>query len=479
MGSEDVLRSKGETMTVLRANLRLFWERWSFWTLYAGILCMVAFPVVLEWVQYYYTGKLSVDFLFPVLATGVLPIGLIVGVMQVETLSCPFALTLPGHQRVVRQVVFVVGLVVSLGVTLIVLPDISLPGSLVLRLWATFSASLVIYLVGVGFTYVIPLQALTVIVMFAWFLFVSGSGWSVYEASPQIILGFPIPVIVVGFLSAAVAWLCLGRPAWGLQAGVAWREWLARQWRRDRVREGTHRDSASHPFLLSLVQTSRGPSAGTYLCGTLYAWLVPGGEGRRQLVLTLAAALACAGLARCFPSIGPLFVMVVPFSFRTPPLYSKLLVGGGRRERFLTTFMLLIIVGVVWTTSVALSFAAMDLMQAYLPQIAAKAADPNQSSSPENIRLAVFLTAFYPLLAFVDLAFRGQPIRQTVASMVVLLFLYSPVIFTKHWLMGIPLVCVPLGITVSWFVCAYGLYRITTRRDLVWARPDEWIGRGW
>lgn len=459
-------------MSILRANLRLFWERWSFWILYFFILSTVTFSVVSEWAQYCFLGRFSVELLSTVLTLGVLPIGLIVGAMQVEILSCPLALTLPGHQRVVRQVVFTVGSILSLAVTLIVLPGITRAGSLVLGSWATFSASLVVYLVGVGLTYVIPRQALIAVATFAWFMFDPGSGRGFDEAAPHIILGFPISVIVVSFLSAAVAWLCLKRPAWGLQINVSWREWLLRRWRRGRIGQEIPAASVSNPLFLRLVRASRGPSAARCIWGALYGWMVPGG-GRGQLVLTPIAALACAVLALYVPVMGFVLIMYLPFSFPRPSLYSKLPITGGRRERFLATLVLLIIAGGVWTISVAVSFAAVDLVQAYLPQVQTRAANLEQIFPPVNIRLAVFLTALYPLRAFVDLVFQGLPTHGKCSNAVLFLFVYLPILFTQRWLTGMPLVCVPLALVASWLVSMYGLYQITMRRDLVIDRPDE------
>jgi len=454
-------------MSVLRANLRLFWERSWLWVSYACILSVVV--VIRMWDL---MGIHLEDDLFLVLAAVVVPISQIVAVMQVEILSCPFALTLPDHQSIVRQVVFIVGLVVSLGVTLIALPDIALAGHLIPRLWATFSACLAVYFVGTGLTYVFALPGMNIAVV-AWIVAFSGSSWGIDVAVTHIVLDFPIPVIITSLLTAAIVWLCLGRPPWRFRAGAWPRKWLLGLWYRSRMAGREAADSAGNRFLLELVRGGGRPNTAQYIWGALYAWLTPGGGGRGQLVDTSAFALACAALTWYFPSVGLIFIMTMSFEgFSKPALYSKLLIAGGRRERFLATLMLLIVVGSVWTINIALSFAAVDLVQSYLPAARMRVSHLEKGLPPVDIRLALLLTAIYPVRALADLAF-GRSARGSVATMTLFLLVYLPVMFARRWLTGIPLVCVAGVMAVSWVVCAYGLYRITMRRDLVSGRPDR------
>jgi hypothetical protein len=457
-------------MSVLRANLRLFWECSSLWVPYAYIFSVVVFILMWDLMGIHLESDL-----FPVLAAVVVPISQIVAVMQVEILSCPFALTLPGHQSIVRQVVFIVGLVVSLGVTLIVLPDIALADHLILRLWATFVASLAVYFVGTGLTYVFTLPGLTIAVL-AWIVAFLGFNWGINAAAAHIILDSPIPVTIAGSLSAGIVWLCLGRPPWRLQVGGSSRKWLSKRWNRHRVGETRYANSASNGFTLDLMRAGKRPSAAKYIWGTLYASWVPGGGGRRQLLTTFSLALVCAALAWYFPRMGPMFIMMGPFEgIAQRSLYSELLFTRGRRERFLATLMVLIVVGCVWTISIVLSFVALDLVQPYLPQAGARVADLEQGIPPANIRLAVLLTAAYPILALIHLALHGRPPQGYAACMYTALSLLVclTVTYARCWLTSIPLVCVAFVLVASWGICAYGLYRVTMRRDLVSGRPEK------
>ncbi len=461
-------RFKGERMSVLRANLGLFWECSSLW-----ILSAISLSILLVFQFFNLGGAFSEAILFRVAVGVVLPVSQIVAAMQVDILSCPFALTLPRHQRIVRQVVFTVGISISLVATATVLRDIVLADHFMLSLSATISACLAVYFVGASLTYFFALPGLT-IATFGWIVGFLGFNGGVDVVVTRAISGSPIPIIAAGVLSVGLAWLCLGRPPWRLRTGSLSRKRLRRQWNPRRAEGTTAPDSAPRGSMPDLRRTRKCLSGARHIWETLYASCAAGGGGRRQLATTLASALACAAVARYSVEMGVMFIMIGPFDRITEcPLYSDLLFTRGRRERFFTTLTALMVMGCIWMISVVLAFAALDFVQPYLPQIRAASADPESGVSPANLRLAVFLTAFYPMRALVDLVFHDRPQQRRTAYSLLLVFVAAPVSLTLGWLKDVPLLCVAFAFTASWLVCAVALHRIAMRRDLVSARPEK------
>ncbi len=457
-------------MSVLRANLRLFWDCSSLWVLFAYILCVVI--VILMWDL---MGIHWENYLFMILAAFVVPISQIVAMMQVEILSCPFALTLPGHQSTVRRVVFIAGLVVSLSATLAALPDIARADHPIPRLGATFTASLIVYFAGTCLTYVFALPGLAIGAV-AWLAAIGGHSWGVSGAVTHVVVDFPLLSIIAGSLSAALAWLCLGRPPRWLRGGGSRRRWLSRRWNRHPAGEARYAGPAQNGFPLDLVRIGDSPRGIRYLWVVLCASWLSGGGGRRQLVTAVTLALVGAALTWYLPEQGYVLFLLGPFAgVAKRSFYSELLLTRGRRERFLGALTALMVVGCVWMISIVLSFVALNLVQPYLPQVRAEAADLEQGVWFANVRIAVLLTAAYPIHALVQLAFherRPQGYAYCV-YMIVLPLVCTTVMLVRQWLIHIPLVCVALVLVASWVACAHGLYRLTMQRDLVSGRRDK------
>ncbi len=108
------------------------------------------------------------------------------------------------------------------------------------------------------------------------------------------------------------------------------------------------------------------------------------------------------------------------------PLNSSVLIAGGRRERFLGTFVLMMIMGFIWMASIALSLAVLDFVQPYLPQIGTRTLVLKRGIPPVDVPLALFMTIFCPMFTLVNLALVGQwPRKHHVGVILSIFFLFS------------------------------------------------------
>ncbi len=276
-------------MSILRANLRLLGEHPLLWVMYA-----IAFLVVAVCSLLAVSGLDWTDVLFPLLTMVVFPIGQMVAAMQVEILSCPFTLMLPGPQSAVRPLVFRVGLVVSLGVTLIVVLESLAAGHAILRFWLTFSAALAVFFIGAGVTYVFALPGFG-IALLGMLVGPVGSVGLVDTTLVQILLDYPVRVAIAGPLSTVVAWWFLGRPPWRLPAGLRTRGWLSGRSNRGPVNDRRYVNSASDGLILNLVRASRRPGSAEYVSGRI---LRVAGAGRRREKTTGLDAYLCIDMCR-------------------------------------------------------------------------------------------------------------------------------------------------------------------------------------
>ncbi len=474
-------------MRVLLANLKVFYQWRSVWA--AGGLFVFLFGF--NWSFFRFppeAHQAGHNILFFELIFAVLGLGAAVGVLQLMIASHPLSFCLPGHRTAVRRLVFGMGIAVSLAsscafVFLIARASIP-PGRPALSLCCVFCASLALFLMPAACPFSRAGWLIGLLLAFPVFMTLAFAGPTVGllpslpVAIEHVVVHCSGPVAVFGILVAAGAWVLLGREPWFLRTGGDRRQGLFRRGVRSTVIDQVWRlasgEGAMGRVILRAMSRCEYASAPRYLWGTLYAWLIPGGGGRIQLILTVATALACGAIAWYLPSVGSLFIMMM-VSYDTPSeisLYSNLPIAGGRRERFLATLLLQMIVGVVWTTSIALSFAAIDLVQLYLPPGGVRPSDLEGGVVRVDVRLAVLLTAFYPLLSFMELAL-DRSVKSFAMRVFILAFLYLPIMFAQPWLIGVPPAYVFLALSGSWLVCAYGLYRITMRRDLVSGRPEK------
>lgn len=471
-------------MRILLANLRLYCQWGRLWALYVFVAFILIIPGVLHLVRSNHGDGEGIPFAWVGLVCGVgLAIGTIVVSVQIWITSKPLSFCLPNHRTVSREIVFLVGLVLSL-----LLVSIALAGdsSLSLSPLCLFGASLTAYFAGASIGPAFR-SAPFWVVWGAMFLPVGGAivdldGSRRLVATPAL----AVAAIAAAVVSAAVVWRWLGR-------ADVFRDYSSRPWldmsllwypaTRDKYRwiaASPRGDSglATHVegYLLGRMRRCRDGSAAKCIWGSLYTWLLPGGGGRLAIGLMVPFGFGSAVLAWYVPESGPIFLaygtLIAGAILGPSPLQSPLLVVGGRRERFLATMVFILIVGTVLTLSLTLAFEMTRLLGMHTLTDSLYAKHPEflellrSRLPPVNLRLVILSLALFPVSRFLEVRLRRMPVWMTMAQMAAafpVVVLNSP---GRGWLVTIPGWYVALIFILLWALCAYGVHRVALHSDL-------------
>ena len=138
-------------MCILIANLKHFYQRRGLYLLYVlgGLFTLVLVAALVG-------QRIGGEGEFAMLLIVAFFIGKMVGVMQMEVASKSFSFSLPGHQGMVRRLVFLAGVATSFALSLPWIAYSGLtsegPAVIVLVLASGFSANLIVYLIGAAVT---------------------------------------------------------------------------------------------------------------------------------------------------------------------------------------------------------------------------------------------------------------------------------------------------------------------------------------
>lgn len=454
-------------MHILRVNLKHFYQRRGLWLLYPiyGVLMFALATAVLSERA---LGKGS----FTALLVPAFLVGQIVGMMQMEVLSRPFSFCLPGHRGMVRQLVFLVGVAASavLAVPFLWYPDLAIaaPAWLAVVFLSGFSANLVVYLTGVTIAVSVR-NAMAVIglVIFAAVVLSRLEGGAALERA---IFYRPGLVTVVAGVATAAGWLWLGRPAWfRSRCATPWvglfDPWdHSKMYKFRHVRADRRLPKASYPgideFFLRTIGRYAESDPRRYVWGVLYttsSLILPQWKG---LLFVVLMAVVWTGYS---PRVAPFVVAIVPLmvaGFINPPLYSKLSVAGGRRERSLATMIQMLALAAVSTLAVGLSVLVLNLVEPFVPRFAV--ADFELNLQPVDFKVVLLPLMAFPIMGLLRVLFHRNPMWQVSAMML----LFVGVMFLSMFVRSVaPMVAVAVD-TVLWAICLLTVHRVAMHGDL-------------
>ena len=371
-------------MGILAVNLKHYYQRRGLWLWYIFIASQVAIVLVpvLEgkFSETFITGKNRMLY-FACLMVTFMP-GLIVGTMQKEAMSKPFMFCMSGHREVSRKVVFLIGGVISvlLSVMFVAYPEVSISGDLPVIAAGGFLMML-LYLFGVmraldGVENMGILQLITVVICG---LIIFGFGKQVAIA----VLTYPAVVIGVGVIVCACAWRWLGRDSLArencgkLVVGImdGWNMEKKRRYREEMLKKKMGKQDTGifaglEEFFLGRMARCEFLSMSRYVWGHVYAVMGRGfGAMRwRNLILWPILILVCGYLGRDgFSTLDIVFVMfpIMATIMVNLNAYPTVLVPGGRRERAWGA----VVSGVVITVSVLAFVSVLVLVSMWLETI--------------------------------------------------------------------------------------------------------------
>jgi hypothetical protein len=329
-------------MSILTANLKHLYQRRGMWLVYP-LLGTVAFIYIMDpkAVEGYYIGFAALPFF----------IGLLVTLPQIEVLSKSFSYCLPGHCRFFRRYVFYIGIAAGVLCSMMLVTYPELYGvPLLLVVCSAFFAGLTFYMAGVTVA-MVGTKAMLVFVLLPLIGLVGR--YDLDMLLERIIIGNVFPVVLVGILSSIAMWFWLGRPGLarrycaGPRTGFLglfnkerfmWRENARAKTRQERSKEHP-RPWVEKWFLERMNKYDyRGP--GRYFWGALYstsAFAVSGWEG---LLLFLPVVMIMIGYTGAFGVFALIIMPAQVAIVREAPVYSTMLISGGRHRRYTTTLWL-------------------------------------------------------------------------------------------------------------------------------------------
>ena len=446
--------------------MKHLYQRRGLWLVYP-VLAIAIFGVLVtplgrapEAAKGRYVGPVVVAFLIGFLAT----------LLQIEVLSKPFSYCLPGHSRVLRKYVFLVAVPVSILCSMLFL---AYPGlnswPLLLVLCSAFCANLTFCLAGAvlaesirGAGFVIGLLPPAVLIAVGFL--------DLHVLLERIILGDVFAVILVGILSSIATWLWLGRA--GLVRGHCAEPWMGFMdiFNKEKLVRYTYARTrtvqkrfSKHPrpwvenwFLGRMDKYDyRGP--GRFFWGALYCTSALPVSRWQNLLLVLPVFTIMFGYIGQAAVFALIMVPAMAALGRQPPVYSTMLISGGRRRRFTTTLGLVVTDAALLCIGTLVISGLSILLARFMPTFVLKA--HSVSFRPIDPRVAIVPLIFLPFASTVQLVFHRMPFLLFGA---LLLPLYVAMFLAFAWRERVEPLINPLSV-VSLLVVSWGVFLLTLR----------------
>ncbi|MCK4293251.1 MAG: hypothetical protein KAY65_08640 [Planctomycetes bacterium] len=451
-------------MSILSVNLKHLYQRRGLWLVYP-LFGIVAFTVIKDPLEHPRAGEGEF------IGFAVLPffIGFLATLPQMEVLSKPLSYCLPGHRRVCRRYVFWTAITTSGVCSMLFLryPDLA-GGPLLLVVCSAFFAGLTFFMAGV-----LP----AMVGMNAWIIFVigpltiiAGEHYHLNVVLERIIMGNVFPVVLVGILTSIAMWVWLGR------AGLA-RRYCAAPWigfidtfnmeklkRHTNARLGTKRGRfRKHPrpwvskwFLGRMDKYDyRGP--GRFFWGALYCTSALTVSRWQNILLFLPVFTIMFGYVGQATVAALVLVPAMLAMGRQPPVYSTMLISGGRRQRYTTTLWLAVTDAVLLCMGTLVISGLSILFARFMPTFSLEG--HTLSFRPIDPRVAIVPLLFLPFASTMQLVFNRMPFLLFGALM---LPLYVTMFLAFGWREHVKRLVTPVYV-VSLLVASWGVFLLTLR----------------
>ena len=418
-------------MSILTANLKHLYQRRGLWLVYVclGFIAFIGIAVSFKHPaarQGQFTGLVVLAFV----------VGLLLALLPIEVMSKPFSYCLPGHRKVVRKFIFSVAVVFNFLASLRFLwyPGLN-SGQLVLAVCSALFAGLIFYWLGVwlafGFRNSAALIGFLPLVIFG------GAFFGLHATIERSIVGNPPGVILVGVLSSVLAWLWLGNAglarrycgvpgigffdAWNRDKMQKYRQVrLAKKW--DKLRK--HPSPWVETFFLGRMNRYDYLSVGRYIWGALYKTFgIALSTWKAAFSGVLLAFVMVCFLGYMGAGKNILFIMpgLMVAQMRLP-VYSSMLISGGRNERYRCAIILVITVAVLITVMVTIIAAPSLPLATIMPDITLQGR--TFTFHAMDIELFFVPLLMIPIVFTIQLIFYRKPIFMMWLIMLVFVMLF-------------------------------------------------------
>ncbi|MBN2182197.1 MAG: hypothetical protein JW715_09805 [Sedimentisphaerales bacterium] len=361
-------------MSILTANLKQLYQRRGCWFAYAFFVFFNLPYLFMEFEEL----KKEWAFVFLLSLMWFYLIGILVMSMQREILSKPFIFCLPNHRTVIWKFIMIVGVAVSLLFSIFFINFYS-----ELDLWqllpvvfSGFSILLTFYLLGVCFA--LPRGKCETWGIFVPLILLLGMFYGIHDIFVICIEWIPAFFIISSILIIVLAWRLLkddsiarrfySKTVIGFFDAC---DGVKIQRKRQAIMaEKGEREYETNPkverYFLKHMQKCDSFGMGRYIWGSLYArWGKPK-NGFSILILVFFLVLVFLGYSKVS---FILFLFGSTTVYTNIPLYSNMLIFGGRKERFATT-IIMVITNMVLVTAICTILAAFSiLIESIMPDV--------------------------------------------------------------------------------------------------------------
>jgi hypothetical protein len=467
-------------MRILLVNLKLLYQCRRLWLTYF-FYCLII-RTNLRLVQYGHGT-------FIVLMITALYAAWVVAAIQEQVAAKPFSFCLPGHRDDVRRLVLLIGSVISIvggGYFAFIhgSSDVS-SGPFVAMLCLGLCFTGTVYLIGMALT----LRFGSGLTISGFLIVIIGSSHldNLQRGFDYTLLGHPLLAILLGLSMVLVVWRWLFRPAWFRRrcakpvigplgtADLAESPSLLEE--RQHWEAEIAADLGDEPRLspamdrrvLNMIRACEPRGLLKHFWGTAYTYLLPSFPLTPQLgkIIVLAPLLVLLiGVAGYMPAIAPAFIFVLLQLAANgldtgSPLFSELLLCGGRRERFYLTTIFMGIFAALSALILMLPIFVLNLLAPVLPDVKVGGSVWTLHRIP--LWLPMLSMIVFPILGSVSFWLHGRQIGQMISWAIGLAAL---MLLIFHPISAMPLTNIVLVAILSWLVFVLAIHRIAMRSDL-------------
>lgn len=461
-------------MQVLIANMKQFYQCRRLWAIYVfcGFFLYCAMRLV----------RLGRD-ASTVLVIVALSAGWVAAVIQEAVASRPFSFCLPNYRDGVRRFVFLVGAIVSVvdGLYFALKCHISVvsPEVFILIAFLGLCFAGTVYLIGAVLTFVLGSEG-TVSIFLMVNLFMTG-GFGLRWRFDDAVLSHSGLVILLGMLTSAVVWQWLGRSdRLRRRSARPGGDWLSVSLRPS---EEQNRQAAAwgkvpefppalERRLLDVINSAQSASLRKRIVGSVYTTIGP----VFLPVLKWKMGILWGGLLSAVVFMSgyePMLSLVFSLAFlgiggiglpEGSPLFSRMLICDGRRERFYQAAVDVSVFAVLSAAILMLPVLLSILLAPWLPDLKIGSTTFMFHHIPFELPLLPMIVL--PVLCLPGFFLRGRQGGRMVSLVIVGMALMILLLHLGH-IPEVPVLFLVLIGILSWFVFVLCLHRIAMRSDLV------------
>ena len=458
-------------MTILQANLKHFYQRRGLWLWFLMLLGQtpIMFPT-------YESGRFFGYLIISLFA------GLMVLNLQKNVLAKPFSFCMPGHRKVSRKVIMIVGGIVNaaLGMVFLAHPDISFPYSLLVSIAGGF-VGMAVYLLAIRsvFNGTIQNTASTLRMMFLMMLLVGAGIY--YKFLQEMTIAYPLVIIAISYGICWRLWRWLGQDSLArIVCGKVVPEmldgWNARKMQKIRNEKmkimsenNTTLTNWLGDFFLSKMKGHNFLSRNRYTWGSLYAVLgaIPVYLKPWMPVTIIAVILYFGYFNQPSLNIGQMMFLIPAIVVGNMKMtaYPSLLLPGGRREMFIgvltSAFSVTLLTGVALIVLTIIS----HLIEPFLPPIPIKTESLNYQAM--DISKFYLFLMIIPIVLSTALISRRHPILKLIVMIALMEVAVFWGLFSKLLKITITPVTIALVIVVFWLIFVMLAYNFCMKKCLV------------